>query len=114
METKQPKQSKLTVLTPVQVQFIEENRLNLSMVDLSKILGISFNKVRKYMIENGLKLTNEEVQRIRIEKTYGIKPGDGKKEPKEETISRKWVPDPWNHGLNLITMLPVNRSIEEK
>lgn len=50
--------------------FIRENRLKKSMLDMSKEIGISYNRVREFMIENNLQLTSEQISLIKQLKRY--------------------------------------------
>lgn len=47
-------------------KFIKENRLKLSMIDISKAIHISYNKVRNYMVENNLMLSKTEINNVKI------------------------------------------------
>jgi len=83
-------------------KFIIENRLEVSMMTMSKVLQVDFYHIRKYMISENLMLTKQEVQNIRaknlkktiIKKTIPLEPKD-KKPP---------VYDFWNSNINPITM----------
>jgi len=46
-------------------KYINENRLNLSMIDMSEVVNISYNKVRDYMIKNNLTLSKKEINVIK-------------------------------------------------
>ena len=92
-------------LTELDKIFIKENRLEISMVDLSNKLNVSFYQVKKYMEENNLLLTPSEIQKIRsksLSKTFIEKPHVNEFIPigKKENFSK----DFWNLNLNPITM----------
>lgn len=46
-------------------KYIRENRLKESMLDMSKKLNVSYNKVRDYMIANGLTLTKHQINKVK-------------------------------------------------
>lgn len=46
-------------------QYIRENRLKESMLDMSKNINVSYNKVRDYMIANGLTLTKHQINKVK-------------------------------------------------
>lgn len=104
-------------LTSEEKLFIIENRLEISMVELSRQFGKSYALVRRYMKDNQLELTKDQVQRIRVKKykiARGIPQpslpmdieGDSTEPEAQESFKPpKWVPEPWSHGINLITML---------
>jgi len=46
-------------------KYIRENRLKESMLDMSKKLNVSYNKVRDYMIANGLTLTKNQINKVK-------------------------------------------------
>jgi hypothetical protein len=48
-----------------QQKYIKENRTKESMLTMSKCLGISYHKVRKYMILKDLQVSQETVFKIR-------------------------------------------------
>ena len=50
-------------------KYIQENRLKESMLGMAKDLGISYNRVRNYMITENLMLTKKQVQKIQVAKT---------------------------------------------
>ena len=89
-------------LTSKQKEFIRANVKFDSINGMAKTMGVSYNLVRTYVHANNWNLSQEEIQKIRVKKItkhYKTnKPSPGYQPP-------KWVPDPWNHGLNLITML---------
>ncbi|GAB3708474.1 hypothetical protein [Flavobacterium koreense] len=92
-------------LTELDKNFIKEHRLEISMVDLSNKLNVSFYQVKKYMEENNLLLTPSEIQKIRsksLSKTFIEKPQVNEVSP----LSKKpnFNQDFWNSGLNPITM----------
>jgi len=58
-------------MKPEHAKFIRENRKKLSMLDLSKSLGISYTKVRNYMIAENLMLSKNEWVSIRSAKVIG-------------------------------------------
>lgn len=95
-------------LTSDQKVFILENRLKMSMVDMANHLATTYEMVRAYMKANNLSLTKEEVQIIRVAKLMRNKPvsvvSEGLPKNKSKVKRPEWVRDPWNHGLNLITM----------
>lgn len=90
--------------------FIIENRHKMSMNELANHIGTHYQRVRNYMIENNLQLTKDQVQALRIKK---YKETRGTADRPAETIEIKdqnykgpqWTHQPWNRGLNLITML---------
>lgn len=47
-------------------QYIRENRLKESMLDMSKKINTSYNKVRNYMIANNLTLSKAEINNVKI------------------------------------------------
>jgi uncharacterized protein YeeX (DUF496 family) len=63
-----------------QQKYIKENRTKESMLTMAKCLGISYNKVRDYMIKNNLQVSQETVFKIRSLKN------------RESTPNKK----PWN------------------
>ena len=48
-----------------QQKYIKENRTKESMLTMAKCLGISYNKVRDYMILKNLQVSQETVFKIR-------------------------------------------------
>jgi len=48
-----------------QQKYIKENRTKESMLTMAKCLGISYNKVRNYMILKNLQVSQETVFKIR-------------------------------------------------
>ena len=52
-------------MTEEDKKYIKENRLNQSMIDMSKVVNTSYNKVRDYMIENNLNLSKKEINAIK-------------------------------------------------
>ena len=50
---------------PEQMDYIRENRLKMSMVDMGKFLNISYNSIRNFMIEQGLTLSKRELQDVK-------------------------------------------------
>jgi uncharacterized protein YgiM (DUF1202 family) len=48
-----------------QQKYIKENRIKESMLTMAKCLGISYHKVRKYMILKDLQVSQETVFKIR-------------------------------------------------
>ena len=48
--------------------YIKENRLKESMLGMSKVIGVSYNQVRNYMIKNNLMLSKEQVLKIQVRK----------------------------------------------
>lgn len=52
-------------MTNLQKDYIQENRLKASMVDMATCLSISYNKVRNYMINNNLQTTKKELEQIK-------------------------------------------------
>jgi len=48
-----------------QQKYIKENRIKESMLTMAKYLGISYHKVRKYMILKDLQVSQETVFKIR-------------------------------------------------
>lgn len=103
-------------ITPSQEEFIRENRLKMSMVDMSEATGVSYHRIRLFLIDNNLKLNTIEVQKLRNIKRYAAAQSVTEMaskitEYKRRAIKRKegyqppkWVADPWNHGLNSHTM----------
>jgi hypothetical protein len=63
-----------------QQKYIKENRTKESMLTMAKCLGISYNKVRNYMIFKNLQVSQETVFKIRSLKN------------RESTPNKK----PWN------------------
>jgi hypothetical protein len=100
-------------LTPEEKIFITENRLEISMNQMSKQLNKSYSVIREYMIKNNLQLNRDQVEYLRqkcYRETRGYDPlprkADREPEPKKETGYKapKWIPKPWDNGMNLITM----------
>jgi|SRR5690554_1261585 len=89
-------------ITEEQQQFIRDNRLTMSMNDFVRTLGVPYSQVRSFMITNKLQLSNEEISALK-----GFKAEQWHRKKKLAKNQSKWVPDPWNHGLNLITMQPL-------
>lgn len=79
-----------TELTDEQKDFIQKNRLRMSIKAMSIYLRLSFYKVDKYMTENNLSLSKDEI--------YFMKLYQNKQ--KNERIQRK---DFWNMRINPIT-----------
>jgi phage antirepressor YoqD-like protein len=52
--------------------YIEENRLKMSMVDMAQVMDISYNKVRDYMIANNFMLTKEQVYKVKSIKKNNV------------------------------------------
>lgn len=46
-------------------KYIKENRMTMSMKDMATVLGISYNRVRQFMIDEDIMLTKDEVQEIK-------------------------------------------------
>lgn len=53
-------------MTKQEELFIRQNRLKMSVANMADSLGVTIYKVRRYMIDNDLMKTPEEMQRIRI------------------------------------------------
>lgn len=79
-------------LTEDQEEFIRNNRFNMSINAMCVEIGIGYAKGYKFMVKNNLILTEEENRKRKLNK---IKP---------ENKSNEWVSEPWEYGLNLITM----------
>lgn len=47
-------------------QFIRKNRLTMSMANMGKQIGVSYNRVRNFMIQENLMLTKSQVDNIRF------------------------------------------------
>jgi len=78
--------------TKKQKDFISENRLKMSINQISLNLEVSFNSVNKYMEEKNLKVFKEKKPKKAIE-------------PKKETIDQpKWVFEIWEIRVNPVTM----------
>jgi phage antirepressor YoqD-like protein len=60
-------------MTKQDQEYIKENRLKLSMLDMAAHLDISYNRVRNFMIENNLQVDKATVIAIRSKK---IKAGE--------------------------------------
>jgi hypothetical protein len=71
-------------MTAAHEDYIKENRLKQSMLDMSYSLGISYNKVRNYMIENDLQVPKLQTYKIRAAKT------SSRKKKKGSNDSRPW------------------------
>lgn len=103
-------------LTPEQKTFITENRLELSMNDLSKALNLPYYRVKKFLKQNNLQLTKSQSQAIRVKKNQEARKltNRAKRLNKTHLLLKNrdlegfqppnWVNDPWNRGLNLVTM----------
>ena len=87
-------------MTSEQKDFIIKNRLKLSVPKIVKATGVSTHHVRKFLKENGLELNKEQKRHIRSLAQYEYL----KNKPNKSKV-RKWYADPWNRGLNTITML---------
>lgn len=85
-------------LSQTEIDYIKENRLNMSMNQMSANLKVSFYKVSNYMKKNNLMVDKETVQEIRT-KNYVI----GKK-AKIYDKKEDWIFDFWNKNINPITM----------
>lgn len=90
-----------SVLTEKEKQFIQDNRITMSMNDISHHLQVNMYQIRKYMIDNKLQLEKKQVQNLRSKKL--ISNHIIKKETGYQDGS--WIADPWNKNLNPITML---------
>lgn len=90
-----------SVLSEIEKKFIQDNRLQMSMNEMSHKLQVNIYQIRKYMIDNKLQLEKKQVQNLRIKtiKSNHI--------IKKETgyVDGNWVSDPWNKNLNPVTML---------
>lgn len=89
------------MLTEIEKKFVQDNRLTMSMNDISRHLKINMYQIRKYMIDNKLQLEKKQVQGLRSKKLISnhiVKKESGYK-------LGNWISDPWNKNLNLITML---------
>lgn len=75
--------------TQEEKEFIAENRLKMTISEMAKVVETGTSKVQIYLRENGLSLTEDE------KNARGYR----------STAKRsEWVLEPWNKGLNLITM----------
>ena len=92
-------------LTELDKNFIKEHRLEISMVDLSNKLNVSFYQVKKFMTENNLLLMPGEIQKIRL-KSLSKKFIENPKviEVLPPSKKEKFNQDFWNLNLNPITM----------
>ena len=84
-----------------QEEFIRANRFDMTMKEMSLHLGIGYNRVRNYMIDNHLSLTRDEISAITLRR----KARTPNKAHFIKTFNHpKWVPNPWDLNLNLATM----------
>lgn len=95
-------------MTIEQQNFIRKNRLDMSMMRMAARLKKPYSQIRKYMIDNNLALMPCQVKALRL------KTRQESSEAKETYIEPEWVPDPWNYGLNPITMQPDSFSTSTK
>ena len=71
-------------MTTVQQDYIKENRLKQSMLDMAYSLDISYSKVRNFMIANDLQVPKLQTYKIRAAKTRAVKKKKGSND------SRPW------------------------
>lgn len=72
-------------------QFIRKNRLTMSMANMGKQIGVSYNRVRNFMIQENLMLTKTEVDNIRWpNRATKVKP---KKEEPPRPKNNRWYYD---------------------
>lgn len=86
-------------LTQIEIDYILENRLKMSMNQMAFNLKVSFYQVRSYMKKNNLMVDKAVIYKFKSLNKV-------KKEPKKDEPYKKqeWVFDIWNHGINPITM----------
>lgn len=87
-------------MTQEQKDFIINNRLKMSIPKIVKASGVTTHHVRKFLRQNNLELNEDQKRHLRSLAQYEYlktKPNKAKE--------NKWCPDPWNRGLNTITML---------
>lgn len=78
-------------LTDNEKQYIRKNRLTMSMVNMGKQMGISYNRVRNFMMQENLMLTKSQVDNIRFpnrnktKQTQNIEP--------QRTTNNRWYYD---------------------
>lgn len=94
-------------LTEEQEVFIRENRLVMSINDMSSELEISPERIRGFLCLNNLKLTNKEIDNIRRSKR-NVQPKKINKEVVQEQEPKPYYFDFWNHNINPITMYKLN------
>jgi hypothetical protein len=82
--------------------FIRENRLEMSMMTMSEVLEKPFYHVRKFMINEDLLLTDEQIRSIRTKNLK--KTNTNKSIPLEPLVKKTPIRDFWNSNLNTITM----------
>ena len=68
-------------LTDEQKEQIRELRFSLSMIDMAQEIDTSYHQVQKFMVENNLQLTKEQVLEIKLKKM--------RKRPKVEKKKKK-------------------------
>jgi len=65
-----------TKLTTEDKQYIKENRMHYSMMDMAIWIGCSYNRVRNYMIQNDLMVSKKTAYQIRSRKMGTAKNND--------------------------------------
>lgn len=80
---------KYTPITPDQAEFITANYKKLSMISMADELNIPTPRIRKYMKDNNLTVTKEEIQAIKYAKYLE------NRKKKEASKPKKYIPFQW-------------------
>lgn len=72
-------------------QFIRKNRLTMSMANMGKQIGVSYNRVRNFMIQENLMLTKSQVDNIRFPNRNKSKQTQNTKP--QRTTNNRWYYD---------------------
>jgi hypothetical protein len=86
-------------------QFVKDNYLSMSILDMSLVLKIPFSRVKKRMTEQNLTISKKQIFEIRRKKMQLNNQQKKIQTGLKNSGTQTWVPDPWNKGLNLITMV---------
>ena len=100
-------------LTPEQIDFIKNNYLEISIMEMASKINSNFYQVRKAMQNNQLIVDKETIQKFKM-KNRIVKEQRLIELSSDDKAYKNpdWVFDFWNHGLNPIVMATLtNKSI---
>lgn len=100
--------SKKVIISQENQKIIRDEYPVLSIKELSALTGSREHTIRKFLKIKGLHLTRSKAQELRYdrmrENDIPLRKEQEDPEKSDYLIKTPWVRDPWEHGLNLITM----------
>lgn len=64
--------AKPRIFKPHEEAFIKDNRLEMSMNDIAKKLGLNYSTIRNYMVRNNLQVPKELTKKFQVEKLKAL------------------------------------------